>query len=515
MNTLSIAYIQDFISAHTGLSVTDKDLRSTVTSRMKELGFDDVGEYCRFLEADSDETKKEWKRLCQIITTGESFFFRDKGQFYLLRNTVLRDIIEANKDRRTLRIWSAGCSTGEEPYSLAITAFELIPDIHLWDVAIIGTDINEDAIIKARRGLYSDWSFRMVAPDVISTYFKRRKALNELDERIARMVVFRQGNLIRDAYPDATAGICDMDLILCRNVFIYFQPDNISLALGKLSQTLRKGGYLITGHAELQAVELPGLVPVTYPQSVVYRRLIDLPAEQEKPPPTNYVNFKPTKQISIINFRKNVKIDKPVSAPQKTADTRAGASGVGAAKAKAKGDPIKRAFLPPAEGPYAEAQALYKEGRYPLVIEKTTRFLREHPRHYDAHVLLARAYANTGDLKRAAEACANAVEVDSLRPAPYYMLAHIAEERGKTDEAREMFKRVIYLNSRCVAAYIELGAIYEHEGDIGRGHKLTETAIEILEGLPEGSAVEFYDGMTAGELLAHLRKSNKIKGQRR
>ncbi|MBF0321295.1 MAG: chemotaxis protein CheR, partial [Nitrospirae bacterium] len=282
MSTLLMAYMQEFISAQTGLSVTDKDLKSTVTSRMKDLGFDNVTDYCRFLESDSTETKNEWKRLCQIITTGESFFFRDKGQFYLLRNTVLKDIIEANRDRRTLRIWSAGCSTGEEPYSLAITAFELIPDIHLWDVAIIGTDINEDAIDRARRGIYGEWSFRMVNPEITSTYFKRKKGMYELDERIRRMVVFRQGNLIRDTYPDAAAGICDMDLILCRNVFIYFQPDNISLAIGKLAQTLRKDGYLITGHAELQAVTLPGLVPVTYPQSVVYRRLIDLPTKEER-----------------------------------------------------------------------------------------------------------------------------------------------------------------------------------------------------------------------------------------
>ncbi|MBF0456291.1 MAG: tetratricopeptide repeat protein [Nitrospirae bacterium] len=498
MNTLSMSYIQEFISAHTGLSVGDKDLKSTVTARMKDLGFDYVDEYCRFLERDSPESKDEWKQLCQIITTGESFFFRDKGQFQLIRNTVLKDIIDANRNTRTLRIWSAGCSTGEEPYSLAITVLELLPDINLWDVSIIGTDINEDALEKARKGIYGDWSFRMVDPAIITAYFKRRKGMYELDERVRRMVVFRQGNLIRDALPDA-AGICDIDLIICRNVFIYFQPENIALALGKLSQTLNRGGYLLTGHAELQSVRLGGLVPVTYPQSIVYRRSIDQSAKEAATTLTKTVNFKPAKQISIINIKKNVTIGKPIKTTinAKTA----------AANGKVKdGFSLKQL---PGESLYVEAQRLYKEGKYPLAIEKTTRFLMDNPRHHGAHVLLARAYANTGDLKRASDACTNAMGIDSLMAEPYYMLAHIAEEQGKTEEAREMFKRVIYLDGRCVPAYVELSAIYEHEGDAKRGVKLIESAINILEGLPASHAVEFYDGVTAGELLAHLKKSHK------
>ncbi|MBF0568130.1 MAG: tetratricopeptide repeat protein [Nitrospirae bacterium] len=501
MNTLSMAYVQEFISSHTGLNVGDKDLKSTVMSRMKDFGFGHVDEYCRFLQTDSPESRDEWKQLCQIITTGESFFFRDKGQFQLIRNTILKELIETNKDRRTLRVWSAGCSTGEEPYSIAITILELLPDVNLWDITIIGTDINEDAIERARRGRYGDWSFRMVDSDIIDTYFKRRKGMYELQEHVRRMVVFRQGNLIRDSYPDAAAGICDIDFIICRNVFIYFQPENIALALGKLSQTLNKGGYLITGHAELQSIKLSGLVPVTYPQSIIYRRSSDTTDE----PQPQQMNFKPAKQISIINVQRNVKINRPLSAQQKTTvDAKT-------ATASAAKDKPKDVRVLSGEGLYSEAQALYKEGKYPLAIEKATKFLMGNPGHYDAHVLLSRAYANTGDLKRAADACTSAMEIDSLRPEPYYMLAHIAEEQGKTEQAMEMFKRVIYLDARCVPAYVELSAIYEHGGDPKRGVKLVEAAIKILEGLSADSAVEFYDGVTAGELLAHLRKSSKIK----
>ncbi|MBF0553078.1 MAG: tetratricopeptide repeat protein [Nitrospirae bacterium] len=507
MNRLSMSYIQEFISAHTGLSVGDKDLKSTVVSRMKGLGFSDVDEYCRFLETESPESKDEWKQLCQIITTGESFFFRDKGQFHLIRNTILKELIEANRDRRTLRIWSAGCSTGEEPYSLAITIVESFPDVTLWNVTIIGTDINEDAIERARRGLYGDWSFRMVDPDIISKYFKRRKGMYELDERVRRMVVFRQGNLIKDSYPDAAAGICDIDFIICRNVFIYFQPENIALALGKLSQTLSKGGYLITGHAELQSVKLQGLLPITYPHSIIYRRLADSSGQEHRPQPQQVI-FKPAKQISIINVQRNVKISSPVSVRQKTVNTKAAAT-VPKAAAKSKAKDVR---VLQGEGLYAEAQALYKEGKYPLAIEKAAKFLMDNPRHYDAHVLLSRAYANTGDLKRASDVCTNAIGIDSLRPEPYYMLAHIAEEQGKTEQAVEMFKRVIYLDARCVPAYLELSAIYEHKGNPKRGIKLVAAAIKILEGLPADSDIEFYDDMTAGELLAHLRKSNKMKG---
>ncbi|QWR76569.1 CheR family methyltransferase [Candidatus Magnetomonas plexicatena] len=504
--TPSLTNIQSFISAHTGLHVDEKDLSATINSRLRHVSLQSPDDYCTFLSSDTPESKHEWKVLYQTITTGESFFFRDKGQFSLLRNTILRELIEHNRDKRTLRLWSAGCSTGEEPYSLAIVVNELIPDIHLWDVTVIGTDINENAVEKASRGIFGDWSFRMVPKDVIATYFIRKKGNYEIEPRIRRMVTFRQGNLIKDNYPDIITGIFDMDLIVCRNVFIYFQPENISLALGKLTKSLRDGGYLLTGHAELQAVPHTGLLPIAYPDSIIFRRS-DKAHKKHTELPVNFLPVQnvpiqhiPVQQVPIKKVEKHTALRKPAAQviPQKSAER---ATAV-------------RPYIQPS-GPIAESKELLNGGKYPQVIEKMRFFLIDNPKQSEAYALLAEAYANTGDLANAASVCKEAIAINPLDTRPYYLLAHISEEYGNHEEGKDMLKRVIYLNPNCVAAYLELSTIYENTGDATKARNLKETALSILESMPPDMEIEFYSGMRAKELLAELKKSHAATGSQR
>ncbi|MEO5358159.1 MAG: tetratricopeptide repeat protein [Nitrospirae bacterium YQR-1] len=502
-NSPSLTTIQSFISAHTGLHVDEKDLNTTISSRLRHVSVDSVDAYCTFLTADTPESKHEWKVLYQTITTGESFFFRDKGQFSLLRNIILKELIEHNRDRRTLRLWSAGCSTGEEPYSLAIVVNELLPDIHLWDISIIGTDINESAIEKAIKGHFSEWSFRMVPKDVISAYFIKRKGHYEIDPHIRRMVNFRQGNLIKDTYPDVIAGICELDLIICRNVFIYFQPENISIALRKLTQSLRHGGYLLTGHAELQAVPLRGLVPVTYPDSTIFKR----GEKDHKNPAELPINFVPLAHIPVVHIPVK-KIEK--STQGKKIHTQA------AHQKSTAVEPIKKKpDIRKASGFMDEANALLEAGQYPKVIEKMKYHLTDNPNSSDAYVLLAEAYANTGDLANAAVACKEAIAINSLDIRPYYLLSHIAQEYGNEEEGKDMLKRVIYLDANCVAAYMELSILYENSGDVLRAEKLKETALNILEKLPSDKKIDFYGSLSAGELLRQLKKQGltEVRGK--
>ncbi|MBF0465019.1 MAG: tetratricopeptide repeat protein [Nitrospirae bacterium] len=492
MESPSLTNIQSFISAHTGLHVDEKDLNATIHSRLRHVSLQSSDDYCAFLATDSPESRHEWRVLYQKITTGESFFFRDKGQFSLLRNTILKELIEYNKEKRTLRLWSAGCSTGEEPYSLAIVINELIPDIHMWDITVIGTDINESALDKAAKGIFSDWSFRMVPKDVIATYFIRRKGHYEIEPRIRRMVTFKQGNLIKDNYPDIISGIYDMDLIICRNVFIYFQPENITIALNKLTKSLRDGGYLLTGHAELQAVPHHDLMPIAYPDSTIFRRSDKVHKRHTEP----LVSFLPPQIIPVqhIPVKKSEKhhshkTPSTYATPQKSAIKRAAA------------------VRPSPSVLVDEAKALLKDGKYPQVIEKMRFFLIDNPKQSDAYALLAEAYANTGDLTNAAAVCKEAIAINPLDIRPYYLLAHIAAEYGNLEEGKDMLKRVIYLNSGCIAAYLELSAIYEHTGDTAKALKLKDNALSILDSLPPDTEIEFYSGLTVKELLVQLNNS--------
>ena len=147
--------------------------------------------------------------------SGETYFFRDQGQFDLLRLRLLPELIERRRGARILRLWSAGCASGEEAYSLAMLVDMLLPEHHSWDIFILGSDIDQTALAKARRGRYGQWSFRVAPPALQQRYFQHMGDEWALDERIRHMVTFRAVDLIDEPFP--AGELCNMDLILCRN----------------------------------------------------------------------------------------------------------------------------------------------------------------------------------------------------------------------------------------------------------------------------------------------------------
>lgn len=206
-----------------------------------------------------------------MSTNSETYFFRDHGQFDLLRQSLLPELIERRRHTKTLRIWSAGCASGEEPYSLAILLDILLPEPDGWTIQIIGSDISSAALAKARQARYGPWSFRQVPAELRQGYFRQEGAEWRLHERIRCMVSFRAMNLIDAPFPDGD--LQDMDLILCRNVFIYFDSDTIAVVANKLAASLSEGGYLMTAHAELSGVPLQHMQSRLFANSVVYQRL--------------------------------------------------------------------------------------------------------------------------------------------------------------------------------------------------------------------------------------------------
>lgn len=203
--------------------------------------------------------------------SGETYFFRDRGQSDLLRLRLLPELIGRRRDAKSLRLWSAGCASGEEAYSLAMLVDMVLPQRDSWEVLIVGSDIDQAALAKARRGRYGQWSFRTTPPELQRRYFRQAGDEWELDERIRRMVSFRAGDLIGEPFPDE--GLRDMDLILCRNVFIYFDAAAVAAVANKLAATLSEGGYLMTGHTELMGYRVGDLQSRLFVDGVVYRRL--------------------------------------------------------------------------------------------------------------------------------------------------------------------------------------------------------------------------------------------------
>ncbi len=271
---LGDAFIR-LIAKQTGLEIRDRDragLRDKIFLRMKALNLDFPINYYHVLIANTIESDREWQNFVTNLTNLESYFFRDKDQFILLRDRILPELIQRQEDTKTIRICSAGCSTGEEPYSLAILLKEILPDIEEWNITIFGLDLNHKALHKAQSGIYRHWSFRHVDPALKERYFQLINNHYHLDSLIKKMVNFKYFNLVKDPLPQPENEIQYFDLIICRNIFIYFDSSAIAKVLDKFYHTLQPLGYLITGHSELYGQNLSQFHTKVFPESIIYQR---------------------------------------------------------------------------------------------------------------------------------------------------------------------------------------------------------------------------------------------------
>ncbi len=227
-----------------------------------------------------------WQDVIHAIVVGETYFFRNEAHFNALRHHVLPALIKERRaaGRRHLRIWSAGCASGEEPYSLAILLHELLDDLDAWSITILATDINLEAIKRARLGRYGKSAFRNETPPEIRVkWFQPKDDRYELLPEIRRMVLFSPLNLAEDDYPSVTNGTMHIDLIVCRNVTIYFNYETLREVIARFERTLNDKGWLVVGHSEPLAINYQGFAPRNFENAVFYQKLV--PPSAEAPPP--------------------------------------------------------------------------------------------------------------------------------------------------------------------------------------------------------------------------------------
>ena len=203
------------------------DLLRGVTAAARASGAHDVDDFAqRLLGAAPDAAPLH--ALAEALTVGETYFFREPRSFEVLADEILPPLIDARRaGSRQLRLWSAGCCTGEEAYSLAIMLDRLLPDLDDWQVTILATDVNRRFLQKAARAEYGEWSFRDAPPWLKSRYFTAGRRGHALAPRIRRMVRFAALNLVDLRFP-LKGDTAAMDVILCRNVLMYFPPPTAS-----------------------------------------------------------------------------------------------------------------------------------------------------------------------------------------------------------------------------------------------------------------------------------------------
>ena len=268
---------RDFIVGKTGLNLQpekDGDLRELITARLSEEYPDQTfRQYFERLLLEG-ESGTELKHLVSRLTVGETHFFRNKPQINALRSVILPDIIKRKGagSSRTLKIWSAGCSSGEEPYTLAMILRDLLPDISTWNVLILATDINDKALAAARRGVYREWSFRDVEEFYMRRYFSQDEKGWTISRELADTISFQYLNLADDLYPAALTKTDDLDLIICRNVMIYFSVALSLQVTERFYRCLREGGYLVVGHSEHSEMVCPEFQRKLHEPALYYQK---------------------------------------------------------------------------------------------------------------------------------------------------------------------------------------------------------------------------------------------------
>lgn len=493
---LALRRFENLIRARSGLSMRKQEaplLQKTLAQRTRALRFVATEEYLDFLALNSSEAQTEWTHLFVLLTNQESYFFRDAGQLNVIRERILPALIQRHRHTRTLRIWSAGCSTGEEVYSLAMMLDEVLPFRDDWKVLILGTDLSAGALEKARGGVYGAWSFRLMDAERQKQFFVARGNQWEVKSHLRQSVTFATGNLLLDEFPAPATQLRDMDLIVCRNVFIYFAREAVARVLSKFSATLRPEGYLVTGHSELHGVALDDFQARTFPQSVIYQRRPTITSQSVTTAGVNALPGGPrvTSEASGVAVNQNPKsvfrARRPAVSPV-----------VNDAAATTK-----------ATDAIEQAAALIRVGRHEAALKMLHGLLDAEPRHLKILCLAAQAAANMGLLEEAEMFCRRAIEVSTLAPLPYHLLARIAAERGDNETAKTLLKKVTYLNPESVLSYLELSAIYAQEGDTTRATQMQRAAREVLNSLDDDiflptdeHAVE--GAVTAGELKRQL-----------
>lgn len=471
------------------------DLARGLEKAAATLGFATMQSFINHLLA-GEFGQREIEALAIHLTIGETHFFRNPDLFAKLESWLLPELIAERQSTRSLRLWSAGCATGQEPYSLAILVSRLITKLDSWDITILATDINPEAFNAAKAGEYTQWSFRGTPAWAINGYFsKLSDGRYCIDQSIRDMVTFRYLNLADDSYPSPATGLADFDLILCRNVVMYFAPEVVKKVGDRLHRSLREGGYLVVTPSEASRDMQCGMTSMLTGGEVVYKKTSaaeqassdarvrhSKPAVRHGQPPLHAAG-RGDHRMTQRSGRERV----PALRPTPDSSPDAGTGSWPEVDRRKENRPFAAYAKRKAA---AEAEMKTKKGPK-----------RSAPR-LDAEQAAreARLLANKGECKKALELCDTALENDKLNPSLYYLKASILQELGRHDEAERALQSTLFLDANFALARVMLGAIARGQARWGEAVKHFAAALSQLEQMPPDYVLPETDGLTAGQM---------------
>jgi chemotaxis protein methyltransferase CheR len=453
------------------------DLERRIGAAAPALGMVDADSCIRQLLSAS-LTRGQVEILARHLTVGETYFFREKGCFDVLEEHLFPRLLrECARSRRQLRIWSAGCCTGEEPYSIAILLDRLSHHTVGTTATILATDINPIFLEKAARGLYSEWSFRGTPALIKERYFKRRKnGQFEILPHIRKRVTFSYLNLAEEIYPGITNGVDAMDVIFCRNVLMYFSPDGV-MRIGKnFYRSLVNGGWLILSPVEVSSSSFPQFKQATFPTAILYHKP-DIAEPKENT--VKYSAPMPCAQPDALPNYESMPVMQAPAPPLNTWDETTPFPFKDTATERlieaVAAMPMQAAAMGSAAGP-------------------------ENDEKSETLCHMARSYANLGKLAEAVSWCEKAIALNKLNRAAYYLLATICQELGQSTTAIQSLRHTLYLDPNFVLAHFALGNLCMSHDRYREADRHFGNALALLSLHPYDVLVPESNGLTAGRL---------------
>lgn len=484
MNVSAIDRLHHLIVEASGLvfpGARRRLLEDAVDRTLLRMGLPDTQSLQDLIEKNDPIGREALKALIESITVGETYFFRDHLQFDALENHVLPELIERRSDVRRLRIWSAGCATGEEPYSLAMLLDSILRDRNAWTIEILGTDVNRAALARAQMGIYRDWSFRRMPHSMMARYFSRSDRGWVIADEIREMVTFRYLNLAEAAYPSAGTGTEAVDLILCRNVLIYLGEAIIRDVLGRFRLALTTDGWFATGHSEPLRLIAGHLDPRPFPGTMLYQKDPTIPPRPERSPRTSIGPARPIRARSSPRLQPTHKT--PALQPPDGASTL-----------------IQAAIEALEAGRFEEAERSLVDA----VSTDTSS-----PR---APYLLGKLFADRLEMEPAATWVSEALSRDGTYVPAHHLTGLIAEEEDREQDAITAFRRCIYLAPTWPLGYYALGRALATSGRRGASRRAFDSAERLLSLSSPDEEVPDSDGLTNGRLLELTRAHKTMAG---
>lgn len=467
----------DFLIRHCGLHFERRNMKVLergLESRMTALRINSFSDYYQYLEKNM-ERRQELQKLIQHLTVGETFFFRYHAHFEALEKDAFPALTKLPREKG-LRIWSAGCSTGEEPYSIAMAIMESFPDWKKRDIRIYATDINSRSLKRAKEGVYNSWKIRVTPEHYLEKYFNHIGESYIIKDEVKSLVDFSYFNLQSPLPPSAGP----FDVIFCRNVMIYFTTATTKKVVEIFAASLNPGGYLFLGHSETLANVSSRFERHIHEGGFYYKKKTDQPDQQGKPsaaaltPPSQ----RRARVPEAVNLRQKAAV--PISARQ--------------------ADSINPETL------FRTGLSLLHQENFSAAAEAFKELLLVKPEHTGAILAEGQIHLTLGRNDEALDCFNRALMLNDLLPEGYFLRGLLFEINDRINDAIEEYRKAVLLKIDFIMPHYQLGKLCFRSGDVKASAREFKNSLKLLEKAGRETIIPFSGGLSREVFLGQIRK---------